>query len=83
MQANALGVWGNHDIGLCHRVEGRARARYPAAALDGSLLVPWSPDEPWWSRTVSRSSANLGAGSAPKKWEAFDVNWPPPRWPRP
>ena len=33
-QANAVGVWGNHDIGLCHRVEGRARARYPAAALD-------------------------------------------------
>ena len=33
-QAHAVGVWGNHDIGLCHRVEGRARARYPAAALD-------------------------------------------------
>jgi hypothetical protein len=25
-QANVVGVWGNHDIGLCHRVEGRARA---------------------------------------------------------
>jgi hypothetical protein len=33
-QANAVGVWGNHAIGVCHRVEGRARARYPAAALD-------------------------------------------------
>jgi hypothetical protein len=33
-RANALGVWGNRDIGLCHRVEGRARDRYPAAALD-------------------------------------------------
>ena len=33
-QANAAGVWGNRDIGLCHRVEGRARARSPAAALD-------------------------------------------------
>ena len=32
-QAHALGVWGNHAIGPCHRVEGRARARYPAAAL--------------------------------------------------
>ena len=34
MQANAVGVWGNRDLGLCHRVEGRGRARYPAAALD-------------------------------------------------
>ena len=34
MQANAVGVWGNRDIGLRHRGEGRARARYPAAALD-------------------------------------------------
>ena len=25
-QANAVGVWGRHAIGLCHRVEGRARA---------------------------------------------------------
>jgi hypothetical protein len=33
-QANAAGVWGNHDIGLCHSVEGRAHARHPAAALD-------------------------------------------------
>jgi hypothetical protein len=33
-QANAVGVWGNHDIGPCHSVEGRARARYPAASLD-------------------------------------------------
>jgi hypothetical protein len=33
-RANAVGVWGNRDIGLCHRVGGRARARHPAAALD-------------------------------------------------
>ena len=33
-QANAVGVWGNHDIGLCHWVEERIRARHPAAALD-------------------------------------------------
>ena len=33
-QANAVGGWGSHAIGLCHRVEGRARARSPAAALD-------------------------------------------------
>lgn len=32
--ANALGVWGNHDIGLCHAVDDRARRRYPAAVLD-------------------------------------------------
>jgi hypothetical protein len=34
MQANAVGVWGNRDLGLCHRVEGRGRARCPAAALN-------------------------------------------------
>jgi predicted phosphodiesterase len=32
--AGAVGIWGNHDLGLCHRVEGRTRALYPAAALD-------------------------------------------------
>jgi len=32
--AGAVGVWGNHDFGLCHRVKERTRARYPAAALD-------------------------------------------------
>jgi hypothetical protein len=41
-QANAVGVWGNHDIGLCHRVEGRTRACSPAAALDYlAALRPW------------------------------------------
>ena len=33
-RAYAVLVRGNRDIGPCHRVEGRARARYPAAALD-------------------------------------------------
>ena len=33
-EANAVGVWGNHAIGLCHRVGGRTRARHPAAAID-------------------------------------------------
>jgi predicted phosphodiesterase len=32
--ANAVGVWGNHDIGLCHAVDERTRRRYPAAVLD-------------------------------------------------
>src|SRR5262245_10414897 len=32
--ANAVGVWGNHDMGLCHDVDERARQRYPAAVLD-------------------------------------------------
>ncbi len=33
-QANAVGVWGNHDLGLCHAVDDRTRQRYPAAVLD-------------------------------------------------
>jgi predicted phosphodiesterase len=33
-QAKAVGVWGNHDIGLCYRVDERTRRRYPAAILD-------------------------------------------------
>jgi predicted phosphodiesterase len=32
--AGAVGVWGNHDMGLCRAVDDRTRARYPAAALD-------------------------------------------------
>lgn len=32
--ANAVGVWGNHDVGLCHAVDDRARQRYPAPVLD-------------------------------------------------
>jgi hypothetical protein len=31
--ANVIGVWGNHDMGLCHEVDERARQRYPAAVL--------------------------------------------------
>jgi hypothetical protein len=29
----AVGVWGNHDFGLCRDVSDEARARFPAAAL--------------------------------------------------
>jgi hypothetical protein len=32
--AGAVGVWGNHDMGLCHQVKERTRQRYPAAVLD-------------------------------------------------
>src|SRR5262245_58131795 len=32
--AGAVGVWGNHDLGLCHQVKDSTRQRYPAAALD-------------------------------------------------
>ena len=27
--AGAVGVWGNHDLGLCHEPGERTRARYP------------------------------------------------------
>src|SRR4051812_6624097 len=30
----AVGVWGNHDLGLCHHVKDGTRQRYPAAVLD-------------------------------------------------
>jgi predicted phosphodiesterase len=29
-QANAVGVWGNHDVGLCRHVDDRIRQRFPA-----------------------------------------------------
>jgi hypothetical protein len=32
--AGAVGVWGNHDLGLCHQVKERTRQHYPAAVLD-------------------------------------------------
>ena len=31
--ASAVGVWGNHDLGLCHQVKERTRQRYPAPVL--------------------------------------------------
>ena len=30
----AIGVWGNHDFGLCVNPDDRARAKYPAAVID-------------------------------------------------
>jgi predicted phosphodiesterase len=40
--ANAIGVWGNHDLGLCHDVDGHTRLRYPAAVLDfKATRKPW------------------------------------------
>ncbi len=33
-QAQAVGVWGNHDMGLCHAVDERTRRRYSPAVLD-------------------------------------------------
>ena len=30
----AIGVWGNHDFGLCRDVSDETRAKFPAAALD-------------------------------------------------
>jgi predicted phosphodiesterase len=37
--AGALGVWGNHELGLCHEPDARMFQTYPAAVLDymGSL----------------------------------------------
>lgn len=32
--AGAIGVWGNHDFGLCYHPDARIRARYPAAVVD-------------------------------------------------
>jgi hypothetical protein len=33
-QAGAVGVWGNHDLGLCHEPEEQVRARYAGPVLD-------------------------------------------------
>jgi hypothetical protein len=33
-EAKAVGVWGNHDYGLCVNQDEEMRARYPAAVLD-------------------------------------------------
>jgi hypothetical protein len=32
--AGAVGVWGNHELGLCHRPSERTRARYAGPVLD-------------------------------------------------
>jgi hypothetical protein len=32
--ADAVGVWGNHDFGLCHQPSDRTRQRYSPAVLD-------------------------------------------------
>jgi hypothetical protein len=60
--AGAVGVWGNHDLGLCHQPDARVRARYagpvfeymqtlrPYLELDGCLfshgLPCWDPTDP-------------------------------------
>lgn len=33
-EANAVGVWGNHDSGLCSDPSDNVRARYPASVID-------------------------------------------------
>jgi hypothetical protein len=33
-EAGAVGVWGNHDFGLCDEPDERVRRRYPEAALE-------------------------------------------------
>ncbi len=33
-EASAIGVWGNHDYGLCVDVDDKARAKYPAIAIE-------------------------------------------------
>lgn len=33
-EAGAIGVWGNHDLGLCHDVDDVVRTKFPAAVLD-------------------------------------------------
>jgi predicted phosphodiesterase len=33
-QAGVIGVWGNHDLGLCHQPDEDVRGRYPPIVLD-------------------------------------------------
>src|SRR4051812_28421057 len=33
-QAQAIGVWGNHELGLCHEPEEQVRKRYAGPAFD-------------------------------------------------
>jgi len=33
-EANAVGVWGNHDFGLCENPSDKIRAKYPAAVVE-------------------------------------------------
>ncbi len=55
-QAGAVGVWGNHDFGLCYAVDDYARGRYPAellaytTTLEGRLVRDdclFTHVEPW------------------------------------
>jgi predicted phosphodiesterase len=34
IEAGAVGVWGNHDLGLCHEPEPQFMARYPCRVFD-------------------------------------------------
>jgi Calcineurin-like phosphoesterase superfamily domain len=34
IEARAIGVWGNHDFGICVEPTEKMRAKYPAVALD-------------------------------------------------
>jgi predicted phosphodiesterase len=33
-ESRAIGVWGNHDFGLCHQPDARTWAKYPRGVLD-------------------------------------------------
>jgi predicted phosphodiesterase len=39
-EAGAVGVWGNHDLGLCHEPTERMRARYPGVFAFTQTLRP-------------------------------------------
>ena len=34
VEAGAIGVWGNHDLGLCHEPEPQVRSRYAGPVID-------------------------------------------------
>jgi len=38
-EAKAIGVWGNHDFGLCVNLDDDIRARYPASVLDYMITL--------------------------------------------
>lgn len=40
-EANAVGVWGNHDFGLCDNPSDKVRAKYPAAVVE--YMTPLRP----------------------------------------
>ena len=54
-EAGAVGVWGNHELGLCHEPEPELVARYPAVATQfmATLKSQWELENFFFTHAIS------------------------------